>query len=63
MSIPPEPLLTVRAAVVLLSTLLVGLLTGGISYLATPNIPAAFLVGGGGVAVALPLLHTVLARN
>jgi hypothetical protein len=52
MSTPPDPLLTVRATVVLLAALLVGLLAGVLSYLASPNVPTAVLVGGGAAAVA-----------
>jgi len=62
MTSPPEALLTVRALLVLLTAGLVGVTAGLLSYLVAPNVPAAVLVGGGAFAVALPLLHTLLAR-
>ncbi len=53
----PSPLLTVRTAVVLLLALVVGLLAGGLAYLADYSLPAAVLVAGGaagGRAPAVP---------
>ena len=60
---PPSPLLSVRAAVVFFGALVIGLLAGTLSFLAAPNVPAAVLVGGGALAVALPLLHAVIGKN
>jgi len=59
---PPSPLLTVRAAVVLLLALMVGVLTGGLSYLADHSVPAAVLWGGGAAGSALALFDSVIGR-
>ena len=58
----PSPLLTVRAAVVLLLALVVGLLAGGLAYLADHSLPAAVLVAGGAAGGALLLFHKVIDR-
>jgi len=50
------PLLTVRAALVLLMASVVGLVAGGLAYLTDHDVPAAVLVG------ALLLFHTLLGR-
>lgn len=60
---PPEPLLTVRAAVVLLTAALVGLVAGALSYLTNLNVPTAVLVGGGAAAATLTLVHAILAQR
>jgi hypothetical protein len=57
-----SPLLTVRAAVVLLLAVVVGLLTGGLAHLADHSLPAAVLVAGGAAGGALLLFHTVIDR-
>lgn len=64
MTRPPGsgPLLTVRAALVLLMASVVGLVVGGLSYLADHNVPDAVLVGGTAVGGALLLFHTLLGR-
>ncbi len=59
----PGPLLTVRASVVLLLALVVGVLAGGLAYLAQRSVPAAVLVGGGAAGAALLLFHTVIDRR
>ena len=58
MSTPPGPLLTVRAALVLLMAIVVGLVAGGLAYLADHDIPTAVLVGGAAAGGALLLFHT-----
>ena len=62
MSSSPGPLLTVRAAVVLLIALVVGLVAGTLGLLAYRDVPAAVLVGGGAAGGALLLFHGLLAR-
>lgn len=59
---PPGPLLTVRAAVILLLALVVGVLAGGLSYLTDHSVPQAVLGGGGAASGALLLFHTVIGR-
>ena len=59
---PPAPLLTVRAAVVLLTALIVGVLAGGLAYLVDHSVPAAVLWGGGAAGGAVLLFHTVIGR-
>lgn len=61
-SSPPGPLLSVRAAVVLLLALVVGLLVGGLSYLTDHSVPHAVLWGGSAAGGALLLFHTVIDR-
>lgn len=58
----PEPLLTVRSAVVLLVAIVVGVLAGGLSYLADHSVPAAVLWGGGAAGSTIPLFHTIIGR-
>jgi len=59
---PPGPLLTVRAAVVLLLAFLTGLLAIGLATLAGNSLPAAILVGAAAAGGALMLFHTVIGR-
>lgn len=66
MSTPPPgsgPLLTVRAAVVLLMASVVGLVAGGLAYLAEHDVPTAVLVAGGAVGSGLLLFHILLAAD
>jgi hypothetical protein len=58
----PGPLLTVRAAVVLLLALVVGVLAGVLSFLAEHSVPAAVLWGGGAAGGALMLFHSIIGR-
>ncbi|HZD15557.1 MAG TPA: hypothetical protein VE196_10650 [Pseudonocardiaceae bacterium] len=58
----PDPLISVRAAVVLLLTLMVGVSAGVVSYVAHHQIPDAVLVGGAAAGAALMLFHTALGR-
>jgi hypothetical protein len=59
---PPGPLLTVRAAVVLLLALLVGLSAFGLAYLAYHSLPGAVLIGGSGFGGAVIVFHTIIGR-
>jgi hypothetical protein len=60
---PPGPLLSVRAALVLLIAVVVGLVAGILGYLANGGIAMAALIGGGGGGSALALFHTLLDRQ
>ena len=57
---PPGPLLSIRAALILLIAIVVGLAAGVLGYFAHEGIAAAMLVGGGGAGGALALFHTLL---
>ncbi len=57
---PPGPLLTVRAAVVVVLALNVGVLAGALSFLADPSVPVAVLCGSGAAGTALLLFHTLV---
>jgi len=61
-SSPPGPLLTVRAAVVLLLASIIGLIAGGLTYVGDHSLPGAVLVGGGAAGGALLLFHTIIDR-
>jgi hypothetical protein len=56
-------LLTVRAAVILLLALVIGVLAGGLAYLAQGSVPAAVLVGGSAAGGSLLLFHTIIDRR
>lgn len=59
---PPGPLLSVRAAVVLLLALLTGLCACGLAYLAGHSVPGALLLGGSTGGGAVMLFHNVIGR-
>jgi hypothetical protein len=54
--------LTVRAAVVLLIAVVVGLVAGAVGFFAYRDFPTAVLVGGGAAGGALVLFHGLLGR-
>jgi hypothetical protein len=58
----PGPLITVRAAVVLLTAGVLGIVAGSLSYLAHGDTATALLVAGGAAGGALALLHNLLGR-
>ncbi len=58
----PDPLLTPRAALVLLIAIVVGLVAGGLGYLAHDDVPTATLIAGGAVAGTVALAHNLLGR-
>ena len=63
MSTPSTPpLLTVRAALVFLAALVVGVLAVALSLLSGASVPAAVLLGGGATGGALLLFHTIIGR-
>lgn len=57
---PPGPLLSVRAALVLLIAIVVGLVAGILGYFTNREIATAVLIGGGAAGGALALFHTLL---
>lgn len=57
---PPGPLLSIRAALILLIAIVIGLVAGILGYFVNASIAAAVLVGGGGAGGALALFHTLL---
>ena len=59
---PPGPLLSVRAALVLLLSLLAGLCACGLAYLAGHSLPAALLMGGSAAGGAIMLFNSVIGR-
>lgn len=60
---PPGPLLSVRAVLVLLIAVVVGLVAGILGYISNGGIATAALIGGGGAGSALALFHTLLDRQ
>lgn len=63
----PDPLaaralLDVRAALVFLGALVIGVVAGALSYLSQPDLAAACLVSCGGVAAATMFLNSVIGR-
>ena len=62
MAAPPDSLLTVRAALVLLIAVVIGIVAGILGYLAYGGVAVGVLIGGGAAGGALALFHTVLAR-
>lgn len=59
---PAGPLLTVRAAVILLLALLTGTIAGVLAYLANHSAPGAVLTGGGAAGGAILLFNTMIGR-
>lgn len=60
---PPGPLLSVRAALVLLIAIVVGQVAGILGYFANGGIATAVLIGGTAAGGALALFHTLLDRR
>lgn len=60
---PSGPLLSVRAALVLLIAVVVGLIAGILVYFSYRGIATAVLIGGSGAGGALALANTLLDRQ
>jgi hypothetical protein len=58
----PGPLLSIRAAVVLLVAAIIGLIAGMLGFFAYGVIATAVLVGGGAAGGAAALFHGLLDR-
>jgi len=56
------PLLTQRAALVLLVAFIVGMLAGVLTYLARSPLPTSVVVGGGAFGGALMIANNVIGR-
>jgi len=59
----PPPILSVRAGLVLLIAVVIGMVAGVLSYLAQHNLPSAVLVGGGAAGASLLLFNTLLGAD
>lgn len=59
----PPSLISVRAAVVLLLALVVGLVAGSLGFFATGGVANAILIGGAGAGAALALFHSLIDRR
>jgi len=57
-----DPLLTVRAAVILLLALIVGSVSGVLGYMTNHSFPAAVLVAGSAAGGAVLLFNNVIGR-
>ena len=57
---PPSPLLSIRAALILLIATVVGLVAGILNYFANGGIAGAVLIGGSAAGGALALFNTLL---
>lgn len=58
----PDPLLSVRAAVVLLLALIVGGSAAALTYLAHRSVPGAVLIGGSATGAATLLFNGLIGR-
>jgi hypothetical protein len=56
----PEPLLTLRATVILMAALIVSGVTGILTYLASASLPVACLAAGPACAAAITLLNAII---
>ncbi len=61
-SSPPGPLLGVRAALVILLAILVGLAAVGLTFLTGQSIPAAILTGGAAAGGALLFFNQMIGQ-
>lgn len=62
MSSPTEPLLSLRAAVILLCSLLIAIAVGGLTYLTAHNIAAALIACGTGFGTSALWLNTIIGH-
>lgn len=60
---PPRPLLSVRAALVLLSAFVIGFVAGVLAYLGYKSVPVAALIGGSAAGGGLALVHGLVERR
>ncbi|MEV4641130.1 hypothetical protein AB0J80_27690 [Actinoplanes sp. NPDC049548] len=58
-----RPLLTVRATVVFLAAVVVGVVAGVLSYLDSASVSQAVLVGAGAAGSAVLLLHSIIGDD
>ena len=57
----PGPLLSLRAAVILLAAVVTGIVAGVLVYLEANSIPAAVAIGGSAVGATIQLLNKVVS--
>ncbi|MBD0671650.1 hypothetical protein BU198_13305 [Streptomyces sp. CBMA156] len=56
----PAPLLTVRTTVVLLTAVVIGLVTGGLSFLGDGSVADSVLAGLTASGASVPALHKLI---
>jgi hypothetical protein len=56
----PEPLLTLRATVILMASLIISGITGILTYLESASLPEACLAAGPACAAAVMLLNVII---
>jgi hypothetical protein len=56
----PEPLLTLRAAVILMAAMIASGTTGILTYLASASLPEACLAAGPACAAVITLLNAII---
>jgi hypothetical protein len=57
-----DPLLTLRAAFILMAALVVAGVVGALTYLTSGSAPGAVLAAGSATGAAIPLLHGIVGR-
>jgi len=60
---PPGPFLPLHTAVVLLIGVLIGLVAGGLAFLADSTLPLCTLTGLGATGSSVPMLRSLIGRN
>jgi hypothetical protein len=55
-----EPLLTLRAAVILMAAMIASGVTGILTYLASASLPEAYLAAGPACAAVITLLNAII---
>ena len=56
----PEPLLTLRAAVILMAALVASGVTGILTYLASASLPEAYIAAGSACVAVITLLNAII---
>ena len=56
----PGPLITQRAALILMMATLIGLIAGGLTFWAQRSTPESILAGGAALGGAIALLHEII---
>ncbi|MFE1130154.1 hypothetical protein ACFW6R_26130 [Streptomyces albidoflavus] len=59
---PPPPLLSLRAVVVLMTAILLGLIASGIAFLSARDVATAALYGGGVTLLAIPAVRGLVGH-
>lgn len=61
-STPPDPLFSVRTALVLLLAVITGAAAGILTFLMTFSVPASVLAGGSAWGAGLVLFHMIIGK-